>query len=234
MAAAGRAGIAVIEDAAQAIGSTYQSRPVGGFGAFGCFSFFPSKNLGAFGDAGLLTTNDEALAARARLLRTHGMEPKYYHHLVGANFRMDALQAAILRVKAPHLAGWTEGRRANAARYRTLFRDAGLDHTLALPVEPSDRRHIFNQFVVRAPERDALKRHLDERGIGNEIYYPVPFHLQPCFANLGYRRGDFPHAERAAAESLAIPIYGELTEAQQVAVVGAIGEFVHQRSGVLR
>ena len=234
MAAAGRAGIAVIEDAAQAIGSTYQSRPVGGIGAFGCFSFFPTKNLGAFGDAGLLTTNDEALATRARLLRTHGMEPKYYHHLVGANFRMDALQAAILRVKAPHLAGWTEGRRANAARYRTLFRDAGLDHTLALPVEPSDRRHIFNQFVVRAPERDALKRHLDERGIGNEIYYPVPFHLQPCFANLGYRRGDFPHAERAAAESLAIPIYGELTEAQQVAVVGAIGEFVHQRSGVLR
>jgi len=234
MAAADRAGIPVIEDAAQAIGSTYQSRSVGGIGAFGCFSFFPSKNLGAFGDAGLLTTNDDALAKRARLLRTHGMEPKYYHHLVGANFRMDALQAAILRVKAPHLAGWTESRRANAAQYRTLFRDAGLDHAIALPVEPSDRRHIFNQFVVRTPERDALKRHLDGRGIGNEIYYPVPFHLQPCFADLGYRRGDFPHAECAAADSLAIPIYGELTEAQQVAVVGAIGEFVHQRLGVTR
>jgi dTDP-4-amino-4,6-dideoxygalactose transaminase len=234
MAAADRAGIPVVEDAAQAIGSTYQSRLLGGIGALGCFSFFPSKNLGAFGDAGLLTTNDDALAKRARLLRTHGMEPKYYHHLVGANFRMDALQAAILRVKAPHLAGWTEDRRANASRYRTLFRDAGLDRSIVLPCEPPDRQHIFNQFVIRTPERDALKRHLDDRGIGNEIYYPVPFHLQPCFADLGYRRGDFPHAERAAAESLAIPIYGELTEAQQGAVVAAIGEFVHQRAGVAR
>jgi dTDP-4-amino-4,6-dideoxygalactose transaminase len=234
MAAAGRAGIPVIEDAAQAIGSTYQSRPLGGIGALGCFSFFPSKNLGAFGDAGLLTTNDDALAKRARLLRTHGMEPKYYHQLVGANFRMDALQAAILRVKAPHLAGWTEGRRANAARYRTLFRDAGLDRSITLPFEPPDRLHIFNQFVIRTPERDALKRHLDERGIGNEIYYPVPFHLQPCFADLGHRRGDFPHAERAAAESLAIPIYGELTEAQQRSVVEAIAEFAHQRAGAAR
>jgi dTDP-4-amino-4,6-dideoxygalactose transaminase len=229
MDAANRAGIPVVEDAAQAIGSTYKSRPAGAVGALGCFSFFPSKNLGAFGDAGLLTTNDDRLAKRARLLRTHGMDPKYYHHLIGANFRMDAIQAAVLRVKAPHLAAWTEGRRANAARYRTLFRSAGLDGIVSLPVEPPDRRHIFNQFVIRTPERDALKRHLDERGVGNEIYYPVPFHLQPCFAHLGYRRGDFPHAERAAADSLAIPVYGELSRDQQEFVVSAVAEFVNRK-----
>ena len=231
--AARRAGIPVVEDAAQAIGATYKSHPVGS-GLFGCFSFFPSKNLGAFGDAGLLTSNDDPLAARARLLRTHGMQPKYYHHLVGGNFRMDALQAAVLRVKAPHLDGWTEARRGNAERYRTLFRDAGLDGAIVLPIEPPDRRHIFNQFVIRIAERDALKRHLDGLGIGTEIYYPVPFHLQPCFADLGYRRGDFPHSERAAGESLAIPIYGELTPAQQETVVTAIGQFVHQRVGASR
>ena len=232
--AAARAGIPVVEDAAQAIGSTYKSRPAGAIGALGCFSFFPSKNLGAFGDAGLVTTNDDALARRARLLRTHGMEPKYYHHLVGANFRMDAIQAAVLRVKAPHLEAWTDGRRANAARYRSLFSAAGLDGVITLPVEPPDRRHIFNQFVIRTPERDALKRHLDERGVGNEIYYPVPFHLQPCFAHLGHRRGDFPHAERAASESLAIPIYGELTLEQQQSVVSAVAEFVHKNVGAAR
>jgi dTDP-4-amino-4,6-dideoxygalactose transaminase len=229
MDAANRAGIPVIEDAAQAIGSTYRSRPLGTIGAFGCFSFFPSKNLGAFGDAGLLTSEDDELAARARLLRTHGMRPKYYHHLVGANFRMDALQAAVLRVKAPHLAGWTDGRRANAARYRSLFQAAGLDALVTLPNAPADRLHIFNQFVIRTPDRDGLKRHLDEQGIGNEIYYPVPFHLQPCFADLGYRPGAFPHAERAAQESLAIPVYGELTLDQQEAVVSAIGQFVQRR-----
>jgi dTDP-4-amino-4,6-dideoxygalactose transaminase len=234
MAAADRAGIPVIEDAAQAIGATYKSRRLGGIGAFACFSFFPSKNLGAFGDAGLLTTNDDARADKARLLRTHGMKPKYYHHVVGANFRMDALQAAVLRVKAPHLDGWTEGRRRNAARYKAMFRDAGLDAAIVLPQEAADRRHIFNQFVIRTPERDALKRHLDEQGIGNEIYYPVPFHLQPCFANLGYRAGAFPHAERAANETLAIPIYGELTEAQQRTVVSAIAQFVQRNMGVGR
>jgi dTDP-4-amino-4,6-dideoxygalactose transaminase len=234
VSAADRAGIPIIEDAAQAIGSTYKSRPLGGIGALGCFSFFPSKNLGAFGDAGLVTTNDDALAKRARLLRTHGMEPKYYHHLVGGNFRIDALQAAVLRVKAPHLAAWTTARRANAARYYALFKGAGLDGAVTLPTEPPDRLHIFNQFVIRTPERDALKRHLDEQGIGNEIYYPVPFHLQPCFANLGYRRGAFPHAERAANESLAIPIYGELTAEQQEAVVAAIAAFVHRRVGAAR
>jgi len=228
MDAANRAGIPVIEDAAQAIGSTYRSRPLGTIGAFGCFSFFPSKNLGAFGDAGLLTSEDDELAARARLLRTHGMRPKYYHHLVGANFRMDALQAAVLRVKAPHLAGWTDGRRANAARYRSLFHAAGLDPSVTLPSAPADRLHIFNQFVIRTPDRDGLKHHLDEHGIGNEIYYPVPFHLQPCFADLGYRQGAFPHAERAARESLAIPVYGELSVDQQEAVVSAIGQFVQR------
>jgi dTDP-4-amino-4,6-dideoxygalactose transaminase len=234
MAAADRAGVPVVEDAAQAIGGAYKSRPLGGIGALGCFSFFPSKNLGAFGDAGLVTTNDAALAAKARLLRTHGMEPKYYHHVVGANFRMDALQAAILRVKAPHLDAWTEGRCRNAAKYRALFREARLDAAIALPIEPPDRRHIYNQFVIRTPERDALKRHLDDQRIGNEIYYPVPFHLQPCFADLGYRRGAFPHAEQAAAETLAIPIYGELTDEQQSTVVSAIAQFVQRSVGAAR
>ena len=231
MDAADRAGIPVIEDAAQAIGSTYKSRAVGTIGAFGCFSFFPSKNLGAFGDAGLLVTNDDRLAKRARLLRTHGMEPKYYHHLVGANFRMDAIQAAVLRVKAPHLAEWTEGRRTNAARYRQLFSAAGLDGIVTLPSAPPDRRHIFNQFVICTRERDALKQHLDDCGVGTEIYYPVPFHLQPCFAHLGHRRGDFPHAERAADESLAIPVYGELTPDQQAYVVNAVAAFVQKKVG---
>jgi len=231
MDAADRADIPVVEDAAQAIGSTYKSRAVGTIGAFGCFSFFPSKNLGAFGDAGLLVTNDDRLAKRARLLRTHGMEPKYYHHLVGANFRMDAIQAAVLRVKAPHLAEWTEGRRTNAARYRQLFSAAGLDGIVTLPSAPPDRRHIFNQFVICTRERDALKQHLDDCGVGTEIYYPVPFHLQPCFAHLGHRRGDFPHAERAAAESLAIPVYGELTPDQQAYVVNAVAAFVQKKVG---
>ena len=224
--AAARTGVPVIEDAAQAIGATYKSRQVGGIGAMGCFSFFPSKNLGAFGDAGLVTTNDAGLAKRARLLRVHGMDPKYYHHLVGGNFRMDEIQAAVLRVKAPHLAGWTEARRVNASRYALMFAEAGLTGRVTLPSEPRDRRHIFNQFVIRTADRDGLKRHLDARGIGNEIYYPVPFHLQPCFTNLGYRLGALPNAERAARESLAIPIYGELSYEQQRTVVDAVAEFV--------
>jgi dTDP-4-amino-4,6-dideoxygalactose transaminase len=219
---ASRSGVPVIEDAAQAIGATCGSRKVGGIGTIGCFSFYPSKNLGAFGEAGLLTTNDASLARRARLLRTHGMEPKYYHHIVGGNFRMDEVQAAVLRVKAPHLAAWTEARRVNAARYVRMFGNA----RVTLPTEPRDRRHVFNQFVIRSPDRDGLKRHLDARGIGSEIYYPVPLHLQPCFADLGHRVGEFPHAERAAKESLAIPIYGELSVEQQQAVVDAIAAFV--------
>jgi dTDP-4-amino-4,6-dideoxygalactose transaminase len=226
VAVARNAGVPVIEDAAQAIGSTYNGLPAGGIGTFGCFSFFPSKNLGAFGDAGLVTTNDPALARRAELLRMHGMEPKYIHHVVGANFRMDALQAAVLRVKAPHLAAWTEARRLNAQRYVALFRDAGLAGRVVLPNEPSGLHHIFNQFVIRVPQRDALKAFLDARGIGNEIYYPVPFHLQPCFTSLGYQAGAFPHAERAALETIAIPIYSELSIEQQRTVVAAIAEFL--------
>jgi dTDP-4-amino-4,6-dideoxygalactose transaminase len=217
-------GIVVIEDAAQAIGCRYHDRPVGTWGAIGCFSFFPSKNLGAFGDAGFVTTTDAGLAKTLKLIRTHGMEPKYYHHLVGANFRLDAMQAAVLRVKLPHLPTWSDARRANAARYRALFADAGLDE-VTLPVEAPDRTHIYNQFVIRVPGRDRLKKHLDAAGIGTEIYYPVPFHLQHCFADLGYQAGAFPVAEAASTSSLALPIYPELTPAQQSCVVGTIRNF---------
>ncbi len=222
---AARDGLAVIEDAAQAIGATYHSRIVGGFGAFGCFSFYPTKNLGAFGDAGLLTTNDADLAKRARTLRDHGMDPKYAHHIVGGNFRMDALQAAVLRVKAPHLMAWTEARRLNARRYARLFEESGLSDRVSIPPDPVDRRHVFNQYVIRVQERDALRRHLDGYGIGTEVYYPDPLHLQPCFAALGHRAGDFPEAERAAAESLALPIFGELTMEQQQHVVTSVAKF---------
>jgi dTDP-4-amino-4,6-dideoxygalactose transaminase len=217
-------GIAVIEDAAQAIGSMYRGKPVGNWGAIGCFSFFPSKNLGGFGDGGLVTSTDAKLAHRLKLIRNHGMEPKYYHHLVGANFRIDALQAAVLRVKLPYLSAWSDARRANAARYRALFAGAGLPE-VTLPAEAPERTHIYNQFVIRAPERDRLRAHLDAAGIGTEVYYPVPFHLQDCFAGLGYKTGAFPVAEAAARESVALPIYPELTEAQQAAVVGAIRSF---------
>lgn len=224
---ASRTGLAVVEDAAQAIGAIHKDRPAGAIGICGCFSFFPSKNLGAFGDAGLFTTNDDALAYRARIMRVHGMEPKYHHSVIGGNFRMDALQAAILRVKAPHLPAWSGARRENAKRYGTLFRDAGLTDHITLPVEPPERRHIFNQFVIRTARRDDLRAHLTARDIGTEVYYPVPLHLQECFRSLGHRRGAFPAAERAAAESLALPIYGELTAAQQQIVVGAIAEFLN-------
>lgn len=224
LAAAKPKNIPVIEDAAQAIGCEYHGRPVGSWGAVGCFSFFPSKNLGGFGDGGLVTSTDDVLARRLKLIRNHGMEPKYYHHLVGANFRLDALQAAVLRVKLPYLAGWSDARRTNAARYRALFADAGLSN-VTLPVEAANRNHIYNQFVVRVSDRDALKAHLDGAGIGTEVYYPVPFHLQECFADLGYQPGAFPVAEAAALSSLALPIYPELTEAQQAAVVAAIRAF---------
>ena len=222
--AANQRGIAVIEDAAQAIGCEYLGRPIGTWGAVGCFSFFPSKNLGAFGDAGFVTATDDAVAKKLRLIRTHGMEPKYYHHLVGANFRIDAIQAAVLRVKLPHLTEWSAARRANAVRYRALFDEAGLDE-VTLPVEAPNRTHIYNQFVIRVPDRDRLKQHLDKAGIGTEVYYPVPFHMQQCFAGLGYAEGAFPVAEAAAQSSLALPIYPELTAAQQAAVVGAIRTF---------
>jgi len=215
-------GLFVIEDAAQAIGCTYKGRAAGGMGQVGCFSFFPSKNLGAFGDAGLVTTTDEALAHEVRLLRNHGAEPKYFHKRIGGNFRLDALQAAVLRVKLPHLNRWTAMRRANADRYDALFRDSAMAGRVTLPARAADRNHIFNQYVIRVPHRDAVRAHLDAAGVGTEIYYPVPFHLQECFAPLGYRHGDFPHAEAAAAETLALPVYGELTEAQQAEVVRAV------------
>jgi dTDP-4-amino-4,6-dideoxygalactose transaminase len=214
--------IPVIEDAAQAIGATDKGRQAGSIGAIGCFSFFPSKNLGAFGDAGLVTTNDAALAKELRLIRNHGAEPKYFHKRIGANFRLDALQAAVLRVKLPHLPRWTAARQANAARYDALIASAGLADRVTVPVAPPDRVHIFNQYIVRVPDRDRVRAFLSERGIGTEIYYPVPFHLQECFANLGYGRGDFPHAEAAASSTLALPIYGELSADQQAAVVGAL------------
>jgi dTDP-4-amino-4,6-dideoxygalactose transaminase len=218
--------IPIIEDAAQAIGATYKSQMVGTIGTIGCFSFFPSKNLGAFGEGGLITVNDAALAGEIRLLRNHGAEPKYFHQRVGGNFRLDALQAAVLRVKLPHLERWTSMRQRNAERYKTLFEAAGLTDRITLPATPPDRRHIFNQYVIRVAERGHVRRVLDDRGIGTEIYYPVPFHLQECFSSLGHRRGDFPHAEAAADRVLALPIYPELTLEQQSAVVAALADAV--------
>lgn len=223
---AAKAGIAVIEDAAQAIGTRYHGRSVGGLGTLGCFSFFPSKNLGAFGDGGFVSTNDAALAHRLRLVRNHGAEPKYFHKFVGANFRLDALQAAVLRVKLPHLGSWTEARRRNAGRYRDLLAPLVAKGGVVLPVEPAGCYHIYNQFVIRLAERDRVKAALDRRHVGTEIYYPVPFHLQECFAYLGHSEGAFPAAEEAANHTLALPIYGELTEAQQRYVVEAIEQAV--------
>jgi dTDP-4-amino-4,6-dideoxygalactose transaminase len=216
-------GLAVIEDAAQAIGALDDRRRVAGtIGTAGCLSFFPSKNLGAFGDAGMVLTNDGELAERMRILRVHGSKPKYHHHFVGGNFRLDALQAAVLRVKLKYLNGWTKARRENAERYRALFAQRGIDDILL----PEDRPgHIYNQFVIRGRRRDQLQRFLLERHIGSEVYYPVPLHLQPCFAELGYRDGDLPEAEAAARESLALPVYPELTEDAQRYIVEQVGEF---------
>jgi len=224
-----RHGIPVIEDAAQAIGAQYHGHVTGTFGAIGCFSFFPSKNLGAFGDGGLVTTNDAALAEEIKLLRNHGAEPKYYHSRIGGNFRMDALQAAVLRVKLPHLPAWSDARRRNADRYRALFAEFSLGPTVELPVEPAGYTHIYNQFVIRVSERDALRAHLTARQIGTEIYYPVPFHRQACFAGLGRAADEFPVADRAASTSIALPIYGELTAVQQRHVVASIAEFYAAR-----
>ncbi len=219
-------GLRIIEDAAQAIGTEYSDGArVGSIGDIGCFSFFPSKNLGAFGDAGLCTTNDLDLAEHMRVLRVHGGKPKYFHAFIGGNFRIDELQAAILRVKLKHLDAWTEGRQRNAAYYSAAFGRAGLAPHVVTPRAPAAGRHIFNQYAVRAERRDELRAALTERGIGTEIYYPVPLHLQQCFAHLGYQHGDFPESERAAAETLALPVYPELSEAQLAHVVAAVAEF---------
>ena len=224
-----RIGVPVIEDAAQAIGCMAGDRSAGTVGLMGCFSFFPSKNLGAIGDAGMVVTNDDAVGERLRLLRNHGAKPKYYHKLVGGNFRLDTIQAAVLQVKLAHLAKWTAARREHAAHYRRLFNDRGLTDRVGLPEAPPDDaahvRHIYNQFVVRVPRRDALREFLAAHGIGTEVYYPVPFHMQECFRELGYREGDFPEAERAAGETLALPIYPELSSDQQACVVDTIFDF---------
>ena len=221
----------VIEDAAQAIGTEYTNGArAGSIGDVGCFSFFPSKNLGAFGDAGLCTTRDEELAERMRVLRVHGGKPKYFHALIGGNFRIDELQAAVLRVKLKYLDGWTAARQRNAAYYDGAFAKASLASGVgtpgvATPRAAASQRHIFNQYVVRVQERDALRKHLAERGIGTEIYYPVPLDRQECFAYLGYPAGAFPESDRAARETLALPIYPELTETQLSAVVASVAEF---------
>jgi dTDP-4-amino-4,6-dideoxygalactose transaminase len=224
LAAAQRRGIPVLEDAAQAIGAVdAKGRPAGTLGRMGCFSFFPTKNLGGFGDGGLVTTNDPGLAESLRRLRVHGMKPKYAHQVIGGNFRLDALQAAVLRVKLKHLHGWTAGRRRNADRYRRLFAEAGVGATVTLPAHVPG--HVYNQFVIRAGQRDRLMAFLAEQGVGTEIYYPIPLHLQECFAALGRRKGELPVSESAAAESLALPIYPELTEEMQRHVVARIAEF---------
>jgi dTDP-4-amino-4,6-dideoxygalactose transaminase len=202
--------IFIIEDAAQSIGSEYKGRRAGSIGNVGCFSFFPSKNLGGYGDGGMLTTNDPFLRERLAALRVHGSKRKYYHDWVGVNSRLDALQAAILRVKFRHLDSWTEGRQRNAALYRTLLRE------LNVPVTPPDAtpyqtRHIYNQFSIVCPKRDELQAYLKENGIGTEVYYPLPLHLQVCFAHLGHKVGDFPVSERLAKESLALPVHSELS-----------------------
>ena len=225
MAIAGQYGLKVIEDAAQAIGTEYNGVRVGSIGDIGCFSFFPSKNLGAFGDAGLCTANDAELAESMRVLRVHGGKPKYFHAVIGGNFRIDELQAAVLRVKLKYLDGWTEARRRNAAFYDAAFAAAGLAEKVSTPRAVNNGRHIFNQYVIRVQNRDALKDFLTAHGIGTEIYYPVPLHLQKCFAYLNHAAGAYPESERAAEETLALPIYPELEEAQLKAVVASVAGF---------
>lgn len=220
------AGVPIVEDAAQAIGAEFDGRRTGALGAIGCFSFYPSKNLGGMGDGGFMTSGDDELAERLLALRVHGSKERYYHKWVGLNSRLDGFQGAILRVKLPHLDSWSDRRKANADRYRQLFGEAGLEGEISLPYQRPGVRHIYNQFVIRVPERrDALRAHLTEKGIGSDIYYPLSLHLQECFAYLGYRTGEFPESERAARETLALPIYPELSAEQQEYVVAAIAEF---------
>ncbi|MCK5795937.1 MAG: DegT/DnrJ/EryC1/StrS family aminotransferase [Deltaproteobacteria bacterium] len=223
------ANLPIIEDAAQAIGARYKGIAAGALGTLGCFSFFPSKNLGGAGDGGLVTTSDDGLAARLRSLRVHGQRPeaRYEHIEVGGNYRLDALQAAILSVKLDHLARWNAARQAHAAAYRRLFVEAGVATRLTLPPKADEgATDVYNQFVIRLPDRDALRAHLNAHAIGNAIYYPRALHLQPCFADLGGTRGDFPIAEEAAAQSLALPVFPELTDRQIQEVVGHIVDFL--------
>ncbi len=227
MEIARRHNLIVIEDAAQALGAEYKGRRAGSIPHYGCFSFFPSKNLGGAGDGGMVVTNDEQRAEKLVALRAHGSKPKYYHKVVGGNFRLDALQAAVIIVKLSHLDGWTAGRQANAARYNELFRAAGLvdDGKVTLPDVVTDR-HVFNQYVIRVPMRDELIEALKANDVACQIYYPVPLHLQECFADLGYKEGDMPESEKAARETIALPIYPELSDEQAKYVVDCIGEFL--------
>ncbi len=224
MEVARRYNLYVIEDAAQAIGAEYYGKRAGSIGNVGCFSFFPSKNLGGIGDGGMVATNDEALSKKIRLLRSHGAQPKYYHPLIGGNFRLDAIQAAVLRVKLKYLDGWTEARQRNVTTYRRLFAEAGVD--IGLPYEAPNRRHIYNQFVIRSGRRDALMANLRQCGVGTEIYYPLPLHLQECFRYLEYEAGEFPESEAAARETLAVPVYGELGVTLQRGVRDSIKSFI--------
>lgn len=222
------AGVPVVEDAAQSILSTWHGECSGGLGDVGCFSFYPTKNLGGAGDGGFLTTTRDDVAAKLKLLRVHGMEPRYYHDLVGINSRLDSIQAAVLRVKLPHLDRWTTARQINAGRYMELFAQYDLEGQIMVPDDEPRGRHVWNQFVIRVAEgrRDALRGHLAAHGVGTEIYYPVPLHLQKCFAFLGWQKGDLPETERAAQETIALPIFPELTADEQRTVAGRIAEFL--------
>lgn len=229
---ADRHNLLILEDAAQAIGTRYKGRPAGTLGHAAAFSFYPSKNLGGFGDGGMITTDDPQLARQLARLRVHGMEPKYYHHEVGINSRLDALQAAVLRVKLRHLDAWTDGRRAAAGRYRDLLDSQGLRGFVDAPAEIEGNHHVFNQYVVRVPGalRDGLRDYLTSKKIGTEIYYPIPLHLQECFKTLGHSQGDFPQAEAAARETIALPMFPELTNEQQRYVVDSIRTFAESRA----
>jgi dTDP-4-amino-4,6-dideoxygalactose transaminase len=211
-------GFTIIEDAAQAIGATYQGRKTGSMGTVGCFSFYPSKNLGAYGDGGMIVTDDASIADRIRLLRVHGARPKYFHKVIGINSRLDTLQAAVLLVKLGYLDSWSEKRRRNAAVYDGLFRNT----EVVIPEVLRGNVSIYNQYVLRVPKRETVREFLKKRGIGTDVYYPLPLHLQECFKELGYERGQLPHAENASLETLAIPIYPELTLEQQEYVAAAI------------
>ncbi|MFQ5328394.1 MAG: DegT/DnrJ/EryC1/StrS family aminotransferase [Thermodesulfobacteriota bacterium] len=225
LALARQYGLKVVEDAAQSIGSEYRGKRAGAIGDTGCLSFYPSKNLGGFGDGGMVLTNKKGLAERLRILRVHGCKKKYYHQYIGVNSRLDEIQAAVLRLKLTRLTGWEEGRIANASRYDRLFKAVGLTDIVTLPVIHPGNHSIFNQYVLRVKKRDALRAHLAAKGIGSEIYYPVPLHLQQCFREFGYKRGSLPVSERAARETIALPIYPELKAKEQRYVVETIGEF---------